>query len=157
MDFSGKSLRLEYECVVIAASHTPTKKGLHVKNDRRDALELARLHRSGDLTPIWVPDEAHEAIRDLVRARITAMEMASHAISPTPPGFSAPARANMFKAEAPLEPGSHHLDSDASSSIIPPIISSSRKTSLLSGTAKTGSNGWNRGCELCCPVGRWHL
>jgi transposase len=66
---------LGHECVVIAASHTPTKKGLHVKNDRRDALELARLHRSGDLTPIWVPDEAHEAIRDLVRARITAMEM----------------------------------------------------------------------------------
>jgi len=66
---------LEHECIVIAASHTPTKKGLHVKNDRRDALELARLHRSGDLTPIWVPDEAHEAVRDLVRARITAMEM----------------------------------------------------------------------------------
>ena len=48
---------------------------MHVKNDRRDALELARLHRAGDLTPIWVPDEAHEAMRDLVRARIAAMEM----------------------------------------------------------------------------------
>jgi|SRR5271166_274540 len=66
---------LKHECVVIAASHTPTKKGVHVKNDRRDALELARLHRAGDLTTIWVPDEAHEAVRDLVRARITAMEM----------------------------------------------------------------------------------
>jgi transposase len=66
---------LGHECVVIAASHTPVKKGVKVKNDRRDALELARLHRSGDLTPIWVPDEAHEAVRDLVRARITAMEM----------------------------------------------------------------------------------
>jgi transposase len=66
---------LGHECVVIAASHTPVKKGLHVKNDRRDALELARLHRSGDLSAIWVPDEAHEAVRDLVRARITAMEM----------------------------------------------------------------------------------
>lgn len=66
---------LGHECVVIAPSHTPTKKGVHVKNDRRDALELARLHRAGDLTSIWVPDEAHEAIRDLVRARITAMDM----------------------------------------------------------------------------------
>lgn len=48
---------------------------MRVKNDRRDALALARLHRAGDLTPIWVPDQAHEAIRDLVRARISAMEM----------------------------------------------------------------------------------
>jgi transposase len=66
---------LSHDCVVIAPSHTPIKKGVRVKNDRRDALELARLHRAGDLTSIWVPDEAHEAIRDLVRARTTAMEM----------------------------------------------------------------------------------
>jgi transposase len=65
---------LGHDCVVISPSHTP-KKGVHVKNDRRDALELARLHRAGDLTAIWVPDKAHEAIRDLVRARITAMQM----------------------------------------------------------------------------------
>jgi len=66
---------LGHDCVVIAPSHTPTKKGVHVKNDRRDALELARLHRAGDLTTIWVPDEAHEAMRDLVRARTAAMDM----------------------------------------------------------------------------------
>ncbi len=65
---------LGHDCVVIAPSHTPSKKGVHVKNDRRDALSLARLHRAGDLTQIWVPDEAHEAMRDLVRARIAAME-----------------------------------------------------------------------------------
>ncbi|HLJ95421.1 MAG TPA: IS110 family transposase [Gemmataceae bacterium] len=65
---------LGHDCVVIAPSHIPTKKGVHVKNDRRDALELARLHRAGDLTPIWVPDEPHEAMRDLVRSRIAAME-----------------------------------------------------------------------------------
>lgn len=66
---------LGHDCVVIAPSHTPTKKGVRVKNDHRDAIELARLHRAGDLTPIWVPDEAHEAMRDLVRARTTAVEM----------------------------------------------------------------------------------
>ncbi len=66
---------LGHECVIIAPSHTPTKKGIRVKNDRRDALEMARLHRAGDLTAIWVPDEAHEAMRDLVRARIAAMDM----------------------------------------------------------------------------------
>ncbi len=67
---------LGHECAVIAPSHTPTKKGVRVKNDRRDALELARLHRAGDLTPIWVPDAEHEAIRDLVRTRMAAMHMA---------------------------------------------------------------------------------
>jgi transposase len=66
---------LGHACVVISPSHTPRRNGPHIKTDRRDALDLARLHRSGDLTPIWVPDEAHEAIRDLVRARTTAMDM----------------------------------------------------------------------------------
>jgi len=66
---------LGHECAVIAPSHTPTKKGVRVKNDRRDALALARLHRAGDLTPIWVPDAAHEAMRDLVRTRMAAMQM----------------------------------------------------------------------------------
>jgi transposase len=66
---------LGHDCAVIAPSHTPVKKGVRVKNDRRDALELARLHRAGDLTAIWLPDAAHEAIRDLVRARTTAMQM----------------------------------------------------------------------------------
>jgi transposase len=65
---------LGHDCVVISPAHTPTKKGVAIKNDQRDALSLARLHRAGDLTPIWIPDEAHEAIRDLVRARISAME-----------------------------------------------------------------------------------
>jgi transposase len=65
---------LSHDCTVISPGHTPTKKAVTIKNDRRDALALARLHRAGDLTPIWVPDEAHEAMRDLVRARISAME-----------------------------------------------------------------------------------
>jgi len=43
-----------------------------VKTDRRDALKLARSHRSGDLTAVWVPDEGSEALRDLVRAREAA-------------------------------------------------------------------------------------
>lgn len=56
-------------CVVVAPSLVPVKPGERIKTDRRDAAKLARLLRSGDLTPIWVPDEAHEALRDLVRAR----------------------------------------------------------------------------------------
>jgi len=55
-------------CIVVAPSKLPTINGL-VKNDHRDAIALARLLRSGDLVGVWVPDQPHEAMRDLVRAR----------------------------------------------------------------------------------------
>jgi transposase len=60
-------------CVVVAPSLVPRKPGDRVKTDGRDASQLARLHRAGELTPVWVPDLAHEAIRDLVRARLAAV------------------------------------------------------------------------------------
>jgi transposase len=58
-----------YDCQVIAPSLVPKKSGQSVKTDRRDALALAHYLRSGDLTTVWVPDEAGEALRDLSRAR----------------------------------------------------------------------------------------
>lgn len=61
-------------CEVIAPSLTPMKAGDRVKTDRRDAEKLARCYRNGDLTAVWVPDAAHEALRDLVRARVVAKE-----------------------------------------------------------------------------------
>jgi len=61
-------------CTVVAPSLIPTKPGDRVKTDRRDAQKLARLLRSGDLTPVWVPDSDHEALRDLTRARQAAQE-----------------------------------------------------------------------------------
>jgi hypothetical protein len=54
------------------ASLIPSRPGDRVKTNRRDATTLARLHRAGELTPVWVPDGAHEAMRDLVRARAAA-------------------------------------------------------------------------------------
>src|ERR671910_1048816 len=60
---------LGHPCIVVAPSLIPTKPGDRVKTNRRDATALARLHRAGELTPVWVPDAAHEAMRDLVRAR----------------------------------------------------------------------------------------
>lgn len=57
------------DCVVVAPSLVPTRSGDHVKTDRRDAARLARFLRSGDLTEVYVPDEATEAMRDLERAR----------------------------------------------------------------------------------------
>ena len=52
----------------------PRKPGDRVKTNRRDALTLAKLLRADELTAVWVPDEGHEAIRDLVRARAAAVE-----------------------------------------------------------------------------------
>jgi transposase len=62
-----------HECVVVAPSLIPRKPGDRIKTDRRDAANLARLHRAGELTSVWVPDPAHEAVRDLVRARQAAV------------------------------------------------------------------------------------
>ena len=62
------------ECAVIAPTLVPKKPGDRVKTDRRDALKLARSHRSGDLTAVWVPDEDSEALRDLVRQREAAKQ-----------------------------------------------------------------------------------
>jgi transposase len=64
--------QLGVACEVIAPSLVPTKSGDRVKTDRRDAEKLARCHRAGELTAVWVPDAAHEALRDLVRAREAA-------------------------------------------------------------------------------------
>ena len=63
---------LGVRCEVIAPTLVPVKAGDRVKTDRRDALKLARGYRAGDLTPVWVPDAAHEALRDVVRAREAA-------------------------------------------------------------------------------------
>ncbi len=67
---------LGHTCEVVAPSLIPTKAGDRVKTDRRDGESLARLHRAGELTPVWVPDREQEAIRDLTRARedMKAME-----------------------------------------------------------------------------------
>ena len=61
-----------FRCQVVAPSLIPKKPGDKVKTDRRDAIELARLLRSGDLTGVYVPSIEDEAIRDLCRARDAA-------------------------------------------------------------------------------------
>ena len=64
---------LGHECIVAAPSLIPKRPGDRVKTDRRDAASLAKLHRAGELTAVWVPDPGHEAMRDLVRARLDAV------------------------------------------------------------------------------------
>jgi transposase len=65
---------LGHECAVIAPSLISHRAGDRVKTNRRDAEKLARLFYAGELTEIWTPDAAHEAMRDLVRAREAAVK-----------------------------------------------------------------------------------
>lgn len=65
------------EGVVVAPALIPRQAGERVKTDRRAALSLARLHRAGERTAVWVPGEEPEGMRDLtrVRAAMKAMEV----------------------------------------------------------------------------------
>jgi transposase len=58
----------------VAPSLILKRAGDRVKTDRRDAASPARLHRAGELTAVWVPDAGHEAMHDLVRARLAAVQ-----------------------------------------------------------------------------------
>ena len=55
--------------MVVAPALIPKRSGERIKTNWRDAVTLARLHRAGELRGVWAPDAAHEAVRDLVRAR----------------------------------------------------------------------------------------
>jgi len=65
---------LGHDCMVIAPALIPKRAGERVKTNRRDAITLARLHRAGELTAVWVPDAVHEAVRDLARGREAAAD-----------------------------------------------------------------------------------
>lgn len=65
-------IAMNIKCQVIAPSRIPKSPTDRIKNDHRDAISLARLLRAGELTPVWIPDLTHEAMRDLIRARAAA-------------------------------------------------------------------------------------
>lgn len=66
--------RRGYRCEIVAPSLIPQRAGDRIKNDRRDCCRLAELSRAGELKAIWVPDEEHESVRDLCRAREDAVQ-----------------------------------------------------------------------------------
>ena len=74
-DLQRRLSRVGVKCIVVAPSLIPKRPGDRVKTDRRDALNLSRLLRSGDLTPVWVPDSETEAIRDMTRGREAAKRL----------------------------------------------------------------------------------
>ena len=74
-----------YECLVVAPSLTPRRPGERIKTDRRDALTLARYHRSGDLVAVWVPDEERlGALSRRFQARRTSGAAAAQLLSVAP-------------------------------------------------------------------------
>src|SRR6266545_6578337 len=67
------------DCVVVNPSSMPKRSGDRIKTDRRDGDALARLHRAGELTAIYIPTPEDEALRDLVRAREDAVGLSTQA------------------------------------------------------------------------------
>ena len=100
---------LGHDCMVAAPSLIPMKAGDRVKTNRRDAVMLAKLHRAGELTAVWVPDDAHEAMRDLIRARATAVRVLGKARQPA--RFSPSAWASLRRQEG-VDPGLPPLADD---------------------------------------------
>jgi len=60
-----------YACDVIAPSLVPKRPGVQRKHDKRDAADLSRLYRAGELTAVRIPSETDERVRDVVRCRET--------------------------------------------------------------------------------------
>jgi transposase len=67
------------DCVVVNPSSMPKRSGDRIKTDRRDGATLARLHRAGELTAIYIPSADDEALRDLARAREDAVGLSTQA------------------------------------------------------------------------------
>jgi hypothetical protein len=99
---------LGHECLVVAPSLIPKKPGDRVKTNRRDAVSLVKLLRAGELTAVWVPDRRHEAMRDLTRARETAViDLAGKA----PAGLGIPAAPGSLVSggQEDLDEGAHGM------------------------------------------------
>ena len=143
---------LGHECMVVAPALIPKRSGERIKTNRRDAVTLARLHRAGELTGVWTPDAAHEAVRDLVRAREAADDLRR----------KAPATAFLSAAAQPDLQRRRPLDAGASALAYQPEVRTCRATDRLSGRDRC-----DRGCDSAlashretgslssCRSGRW--
>ena len=100
--------RLGEACMVVAPSMIPRKSGERQKNDKRDAASLAVLHRGGLLTAVWVPDAAHEAMRDLIRTRLAAVRAVRTARQQLS-AFSSPSRADLSQRPEGLDEGASRM------------------------------------------------
>src|SRR5688572_30828513 len=131
---------LGHACLVVAPALIPKRPGERVKTNRRDAVTLARLHRAGELTGVWVPDATHEAVRDLVRAREAAADDLRRKRQQLPPfccataGFTPAAVIGRWRTGAGLP---NRVSS------MPPSRSSFRRRSMRSKIAFSACAAWN--------------
>ena len=141
---------LGLSCEVVAPSSIPKRSGDRVKTDRRDAMMLARLSRSGDLTAVRVPGAADEAVRDLVRAREDAVREqrnARHRLKalllrngiPYAGKTSWTAAHLRWLATLKLEHAAQQIGFQEYLHSITEVV--------------PGSHGWSRPCETRCPSG----
>ena len=96
-----------HPCWVVSPSLTPKKPSERIKTDRRDCLKLARLARAGELSPIHIPDQRDEAVRDLVRARGCCLHSAPGA--PAAASTATQERHPLCRPDC-LDPGAPALD-----------------------------------------------
>ena len=144
---------LGHDCIVVAPSLIPSKPGDRVKTNRRDAPMLAKLHRAGELTAVWVPDAAHEAMRDLVRARATAVRVLGKARQHLQ-GFLL-RHGRIYAGRTRLDPG---LPTLADHGPLRPSRPADRAAGLHPrGRGRRGAAGaaGRADQELCCRAGRW--
>lgn len=148
--------QLGYPCQVVAPSMTPARPGSQVKTDRRDAVVLASLFRAGELTPIWVPDTEHEAMRDLIRARLAAVgeirrtrqQLLSFVLRHGRT-YAVPTGPMAGTGPKPIAAGSA-----ISASIIRRSRSRSRNTIARSSRRKIDASGSSTRSKPCCRNGR---
>jgi transposase len=145
---------LGHPCMVVAPSLIPTKPGDRVKTNRRDAVALAKLLRAGELTPVWVPDESHEAIRDLVRARAAGVETLR--VHRQQVSAFMLKHGRIFPRKTAWALGIYG-GCKSKSSIIPPIRSRYRRWWKPSGSQRSAWNGSKQRSKSLYPDGRWRL
>ena len=139
-----------YVCWVVAPSLIPKKAGDRVKTDRRDAVQLARLMRSGDLTPVYVPTVEDEAIRD----RGGRVKMPSR--TSRPPNFgSKPSCCGTISAIRARPPGARPTSGGSAKWSVPPQRSklSSKNTSGPSPNTPNACSVWNKSSKSRSNLG----
>jgi transposase len=142
---------LAHTCLVVAPALIPKRPGERVKTNRRDAVTLARLHRAGELTGVWVPDAAHEAVRDLVRAREAAADDLRRKRQQLLSFLLRHGRVFSGAGHWTLAPA---LAAKQSSSM-PHSRSSFRRPSMRSRTPCSVCAAWSSSWPSRCRAGRW--
>lgn len=144
-----------HECWVVSPGMTPRSNADRVKTDRRDCLKLCRLARAGELTPIHVPDETDEAVRDLVRAREDAVVMQRQVRQRLGARFYATTCATTARRPGAPRTGAGSPNSSCRTRRSTSPSKSTRKASMRPASE---SSGWRKQLAMISPAGagvRW--